>query len=354
MKGRAWLGLAAWTVLTGAAWAQLPEDTIAPPTGEVSQVPDIPVPPGDKPFEAPPPKVTPEPLYSPLATWENGQHCGANGCDNGVCGLPGCFWVRADYLLWWTRGQQLPPIVTTAPPGTPIGTAGLLGQPGTRILFGGERDDADTRSGYRLTAGFWLNKEHTFGIEGSFFQLDNETNSFSVNSAHTPIITLPFFDPDGSQHRRITSFPGFSTGSVDITSSSRFYGGDVHFLCNLCCSCCWRVDALLGYRALRLNEDLNMVDTELSTVTGQRIVEVDRFGTRNNFNGADLGITAQYRHCNWTVDLMARVALGVNDREVNINGTSTFSAPGVTTITRPGGFFALPTNIGSHHDNEFS
>src|SRR5882724_3485002 len=29
-------------------------------------------------------------------------------------------WGSAEYLLWWVRGQNLPPLVTTSPPGTPI------------------------------------------------------------------------------------------------------------------------------------------------------------------------------------------------------------------------------------------
>ena len=42
--------------------------------------------------------------------------------------------TRLEYLLWWTDGQDLPPLVTTA---TGTGT-GILGGEDTAILFGGD------------------------------------------------------------------------------------------------------------------------------------------------------------------------------------------------------------------------
>src|SRR5262245_16532969 len=69
-------------------------------------------------------------------------------------------WVEAEFLLWWMRGDRVPPLVTGSPPGAPIGQAGVLGVPGTVVLFGGERTNSDARSGGRLTIGVWLDDEH--------------------------------------------------------------------------------------------------------------------------------------------------------------------------------------------------
>src|SRR4051812_31807075 len=51
--------------------------------------------------------------------------------------FPGLFWVNADALLWWMRPAHLPPLVTASPPGTPVPAVGVLGAPGTAVLFGG-------------------------------------------------------------------------------------------------------------------------------------------------------------------------------------------------------------------------
>ena len=45
-----------------------------------------------------------------------------------VCGPPGCTWIRLEALMWWTNGANAPPLVST----------GLIGDPGTQVLFGGE------------------------------------------------------------------------------------------------------------------------------------------------------------------------------------------------------------------------
>ena len=49
-------------------------------------------------------------------------------CEQNVC--PDRWWASADYLMWWVQGNQLPALVTTGP------GAGVLGQPGTSVLFG--------------------------------------------------------------------------------------------------------------------------------------------------------------------------------------------------------------------------
>src|SRR5262245_8106792 len=59
---------------------------------------------------------------------------------------PGCVWASAEYLLWWTKGDRLPPLLTTSPVGTPLANAGVLGRPGTSVLFGDERVNDDARS----------------------------------------------------------------------------------------------------------------------------------------------------------------------------------------------------------------
>lgn len=56
------------------------------------------------------------------------------------------FWLRGEYLLWWTKGSQLPPLITSGLPGTtPL--PGALGQTGSSVLFGNSDVDRGPRSG---------------------------------------------------------------------------------------------------------------------------------------------------------------------------------------------------------------
>src|SRR5262245_48917534 len=61
------------------------------------------------------------------------------------------YWIRADYLGWWLTGSRLPLLVTSSPPGTPRSQAGVIGAPGTQVLFGNETVNDDFRSGVRIT-----------------------------------------------------------------------------------------------------------------------------------------------------------------------------------------------------------
>ncbi|MCA9199315.1 MAG: BBP7 family outer membrane beta-barrel protein, partial [Planctomycetales bacterium] len=78
-----------------------------------------------------------------------GSSCGDPGCTScgggygygctmntaGPCGPSGHFWARAEYLLWWTKGMNVPPLVTTSPGTALPQNAGVLGQD-TSVLYG--------------------------------------------------------------------------------------------------------------------------------------------------------------------------------------------------------------------------
>src|SRR5258708_6642754 len=63
--------------------------------------------------------------------------------------------VNGDYLFTFVRGLNLPPLVTTALPGTPRTSAGAHGAFSTSTLFGSNWVDGDSRSGFRFGLGYW-------------------------------------------------------------------------------------------------------------------------------------------------------------------------------------------------------
>ena len=46
---------------------------------------------------------------------------------------------------------------------------------------------------------------------------------------------------------------------MDVRAHTKFWGFDVNARENLCCGCDYRVDGLLGYRHLKLEDDLTML-----------------------------------------------------------------------------------------------
>jgi hypothetical protein len=130
-----------------------------------------------------------------------------------------CIWAEAEYLLWWMKGATLPPLITTSPSGTPATQAGVLGAPGTAILFGGDRVNDDVRSGGRFTLGAWLDDCHTLGVEGDFFFLSSRGSGFDASSTGSPILARPFIDATtGQPNSQLIAFPGLLAGSISAQS----------------------------------------------------------------------------------------------------------------------------------------
>lgn len=295
------------------------------------------------------------------------------GCHNGPSGF---FWVRADYLLWWTKGSPLPPLVTSSPDTTPIAQAGVLGQPGTTILFGDNDVNDEDRSGYRFSAGYWFDCCMCSGIEADYFQLDTKTDSFDAFCPPGGTLNRPFFNVQtGLQDSELVCYPGVVEGSVHVNTDSDFQGAGVRFLRNIChrewClpagDCCdkmirggYRLNWLAGYRYMRLDEGVIINEMLVSTNTGG-VIPVgttfnvqDNFQTDSEFHGGDLGLMAQWRRGRWSLDVLGKAAIGNVHNSVTISGSTATSVPNGPTTTNPGGLLAQATNIGAYESDDFS
>jgi hypothetical protein len=127
--------------------------------------------------------------------------------------------------------------------------------------------------------------------------------------------------------------------------------------------CDKELDFLAGYRYGRFAEDLS-INSSTTIISRQGffpfntvIQAADMFGATNEFNGGEVGISATTRRCRWTMELLAKLALGSTRSRVSVNGSTVVSVPDQTPLTYPGGFLALPSNIpatGIYEQNNFS
>jgi Putative beta barrel porin-7 (BBP7) len=347
----------AWLALVGLACLAFGEDARAQSPTPPPACPEAAQPAGPFPKPA---EVMPAPgcaiggsLPSPGCA---GGECLPAACGESPCGPPGRVWAEADYLLWWMKGASLPPLVTTSPAGTPQARAGVLGVPGTVVLFGGSDVNADLHSGGRFTLGTWLDDSQRFGIEGDYFLLESKAAGFSASSGGNPILARPFFDVLSNRAAsELVALPGLSTGSVSATASSTgLVGADALLSANLCCGCNYRLDAIGGYRFLRLADRLGITEDLTSTgppgttgaPVGTAIEVADRFDTVNEFHGFDLGLRGEVRDGPWILQGRAQMAVGNNHEVLDVNGATTVTEPGMAPVTRPGGLLALDSNVG--------
>jgi hypothetical protein len=298
--------------------------------------------------------------------------------------LPLGYWVRAEYLLWWTDGMVIPPLVTQ---GTTPESTGALDDPTSRILYGGDQILDDARSGFRVGLGTWLDCGRSYGVEGDYWLLGSETARFyaASNEAGSPCLFRPFFnvnprdvegelDPPARPDAEVVSTPELLAGAVEVKAFSELQGAGIRLrrrlcgemCCDVCCGSCKgappvcrtsRFDFLLGYRYVRLRERLGIREdlTSLLGTPEQGDFDIDEsFGTTNNFNGVDLGVSWLGTWGPWSLEMLGRLALGNVRQAVRIRGQTVISNSEFDDGTYEGGLLALQSNIGGYDRDKFA
>lgn len=319
---------------------------------------------------------------------------GGHGGGHGLCGPLWCsdlwnevhahrrVYVQADYLSFWTKGNQLPPLVTTSPLGTPQSQAGVLPVSATTsILFGGDRVDLDQRNGGRINVGYWLIDGEFLGVEGQYFALEqgstrfDRASDFSGGDPNAIILARPFVNVDPAlltptEDAAIVAFPsgfvlGPGTGTLDgsvhvrTTADLQSAGALVRRLVWIDFTMQRRLDLLLGYRFFRVGDSVTINDASTFIPSAGPIPQTeftsqDVFSSRNLFNGGEIGLKFQsHRFGRLMIETVTKCAFGNNEQITYINGYNTVTAGGVTT-QYVGGLLAQPTNIGTHTRNVFA
>jgi hypothetical protein len=305
--------------------------------------------------------------------WAEHEHHGGWHHDREHFAGDTLFYGGGEFLAWWIKGYSTPPLVTTGP----TASRGFLIGDGVVTLAGDRRYDyLDPYYGGRFTLGLWLLDEHTCGVEGSLFFLGRRSDNATFNSAQYPVLTLPFtLASNGQPSGQIIALPGVpiprdgtsatvATGSVGVNSDSELFGCELNVRTNLCHGVRSYLDLLGGFRYADLQETLtiNAVTNQGAGITrvyptavpGTTFQIADRFATRNDFFGGQLGIAGEY----FLFDCLsiagaAKLGIGATYETIEVQG-STFRIRGTTGTAFPGDVLAQPSNSGRFHRDPFS
>jgi hypothetical protein len=321
--------------------------------------------PGSLGFQTVVPSVVPEggmlvpsgpdsPLYGPSPMGE-----AAVGRVAGV----GRWRVSGEYLMWWSRAADLPALVTTSSPQF----NGRVGVGDTRILVG-DGFGQTFHSGARLSAVRWYGDSECRGIDARMFFLGQASSSSTATTGQFPLLARPFINvnpttPFFGSASEIVGAPGLATGGVTVELENSIWGAELNYRRYLCGNGCRRVDAIVGYRYLNMDERLQITETFTRTpnsnmgigapaVSG---VVIDNFRTENHFHGGQVGLTGELRFGRWSIDSRASIAFGTTFRYAEINGGQSLVMVDGTVRNVAGGLLALQgANIGSYSDSVFS
>jgi hypothetical protein len=261
------------------------------------------------------------------------------------------FSVSAEALLWWFKGTAAPPLVTD----------GLLGEPGTRVFLGGKDLDANPNPGFRLTTAFA--PSNSWGVESSVFYVPPRSSSRHVSSSGqigSTDLFVSFVDPllPGESVSNLSS-AGFFAGRAREELTTSLLGADLNATVRVASGDTWRVEALGGFRYLRLGESF-LFTTDSPNIPPQPADvyrTTDLFETTNNFFGGQLGVRVHLDRGAWFASGTAKVGLGVMRQTLGIEGTlltNDFNNFGTPVAYAGGGYFATPTNVGERTRSVFA
>jgi hypothetical protein len=279
---------------------------------------------------------------------------------------PACtrIWATPEYLGWTIKDQPISvPLLTLGniAAATAVGLVpGAIGSPGTQVISPSSISLGDI-PGARLNVGGWLTSDCHIGVEASGFVLVQQTRSLGITSGPDPntVLAVPALLLPANIEGVIptaVSAPGANTLSADITARSQLYGAESNFLFHIYGTNWFSIGGLAGGRYMDLTEDLRF-ETDLVGnpvtgippnglvgVPGFSIDAVDRWYTRNQFIGPQVGTRAEIRFWRLFLNVEGKVAVGNVHETVNLTGATTFTGIAGGAI-ETGGHFNLVTNI---------
>jgi len=280
-----------------------------------------------------------------------------------LCDLP-CFWTNIEYLYWEIQNPPEPvPLIV----GSSAAFSGnVLNQLGTYVALGGKTVDLGWRSGGRFSAGYRFTAERLWGVEGNYLYLPKISTTTGFDMADTETyFYVPYINGQtGVETSRLIAVPNQYGGPVSLKVSNEMQGAEANVLRNILCRKQGTVDVLAGFKYLNFNEHLTFSTNTpyLESAPNPFVPDIyqtqDRFDTKNNFYGGQIGAKAEGISERFFIQGIGKIALGAICGTVNIHGkfiTNDFPDGGATpAIQYAGGYFAQPTNIGSHKKTSFS
>ena len=214
------------------------------------------------------------------------------------------------------------------------------------------------QGGERYTLGFSFDQDQKWGLEGTYFDLQNVYASSGVTSNgsySSALMTFPFFNPTipGEDSAPI-SIPGSFAGTAIVSTRSSLQGADINFVHNQIVSDGFRFDLLGGFRYANLQEGLYFTtdSPDVNTHHPAFFHTYDRFSTNNNFYGGQLGLRASYDHSIFFVNATTKLAMGSMFESVGTNGYTVTNSGGY--VFAPGGYLTSPTNMGTATREQFA
>ncbi len=181
---------------------------------------------------------------------------------------------------------------------------------------------------------------------------------------------MPSLNGLGPQVVLSAGFPGNLAGNINVSAELNLYGIETNFFLNLGSSDAASLDVILGYRYTNLQESLTLSNSVQSVNPNVNIafnsvnpaglpqgftsIAADSFRTKNQFNGATIGVRPVVNVGQFSVFTDLKMSVGSTHQSLNVNGLSSLLSPDGSVQTTPGGLLAVASNSGNFSRDAFT
>ncbi|HJZ93725.1 MAG TPA: BBP7 family outer membrane beta-barrel protein [Gemmataceae bacterium] len=255
------------------------------------------------------------------------------------------YWTGFDYLCWRAKGGPVVPLVSAV-----VGAPALANPLDANMAFALSSDEINRGpfSGFRLTAGMWLDKPRGSGVEAVFMWFPQQTDTTTYTDAPGAALARPFLNartgtPDLFQ---LSTPTGTVRGAAAVRSTLETEELELNHLHRGNAMFSEEMYWVMGVRYWGLDESLTTEVT--SRAGGVTATSFDTFTTRNRFYGLQLGPRLNFYRYNISVTVGTKWAVGIMSEESDIRGGSSMLVPPGVRFDRQGGVLAQATNIGEY------
>lgn len=280
-------------------------------------------------------------------------------CVSSTC-MPRLGWLRTDYLVWFIRRSYVTSLIQVIPDS--LAAANDLPEGAAGTLFPeDERSRYKSFNGMRVSAGFWFDSTRRLGLDFSGFVLEHNSvgAAYSSNAVGSPILARFYVNANSG---RLTSLQfsnsdpaaGYTGALSSYVTANSTWGFDANLRWNGYRLFADGTDYLAGGRYFEFRERLG-VSGVADLADGTRLSVNDYFAVDNQFYGGQVGV-----HSRWcgpygfSLDAIAKLAIGGIDQRISIRGDNTLAVPGMPVSTEPVGLYAQPGNAGVHSRTKFA
>lgn len=235
-------------------------------------------------------------------------------------------WYRAELLLWWPKGQPVPPLVVAGRDAIP-----RLGAP---LIGGASRPSPDTAGG-RFVVGWALSDRREFGVEFAYLFLGSYTQTASAwkpPGGRAQYLGRPFLNTDTGAEDVVLIADSHSVGGVSVSTSGRVTGWEANLVRSLYDGPTVRLNGLAGYRYLMVNEGLRVESRSFGLNGVPGFAVADQFDAHNRFHGGQLGLRADVERGSFFAEVDAKIGFGRTVEVVRVSGLTAFDGGPVVPI----------------------